>query len=86
MRTLVNRSALAAALLMLSACRAVSNYRSPQAEIGPGKWRDQVRAVLADAARYPRATARTGIVRDTLRTSDHDPVWAVALFAPGLPD
>ena len=27
------------------------------------------------------AIARTGIVRDTLRTSDHDPVWAVALLS-----
>lgn len=29
-------------------------------------------------------TAATGVVRDTLRTSDHDPVWAVAML-PAVP-
>lgn len=30
----------------------------------------------------PADHAGAGVVRDTLRTSDHDPVWAVAVLAP----
>jgi endonuclease/exonuclease/phosphatase family metal-dependent hydrolase len=111
--------------------RVYSAHLGTQADIGPGRRRDQARTILADAAAYPLAIvagdmnshgignefladgflwptehngfttalwnwdhiflkgftspvparASTGIVRDTLGTSDHDPVWAVALIA-----
>lgn len=109
--------------------RVYSLHLGTLTDIGPRKRRDQVQAVLADAAAYPRVvvagdmnskgigkefravgflwptehngfttavfnwdhiffkgfaspdTVGTGIVRDTLRTSDHDPVWAVARLA-----
>jgi endonuclease/exonuclease/phosphatase family metal-dependent hydrolase len=112
--------------------RVYSIHLGTQTDIGPGRRRDQIRPVLADAARYPRVvvagdmnshgignafsavgflwptehnpvttavfnwdhiffkgfaapdSARTGVVRDTLRTSDHDPVWAVLLL-PAVP-
>lgn len=108
--------------------RVYSAHLGTQTDIGPGKRRDQARAILADAAAYPLAIVAgdmnsfgigqefsaggflwsteyngfttavfnwdhiflkgfvrppsvregAGIVRDTLGTSDHDPVWAVA--------
>ena len=127
------RIATAATILIGDAAvRVYSVHLGTPTDIGPGKRRDQVRTVMADAARYPRVvvagdlnsrgvgkefsavgflwptehnpfttaffnwdhiffkgfaspdSARTGVVRDTLRTSDHDPVWAVALL-PTVP-
>ena len=124
------RIATAATLLIGDlTVRVYSLHLGTPADIMPEERRDQVRAVLADAAHYDRVVvggdmnsrgigkefqsvgflwstehnhfttaifnwdhiffkgftrppgAVTGVVRDTLRASDHDPVWAVARLA-----
>lgn len=125
------RIATAATVLIAGvAVRVYSVHLGTQMDIGPAARRDQVRAVIADAAAHPLVvvggdlnshgvgkeftaagfrwptehnplthaffnwdhillkgftpappdTRGAGVVRDTLRASDHDPVWAVALL------
>jgi len=125
------RIATAATVLIDSTpVRVYSAHLGTPSDIRPSKRRDQARAIMNDAARYPlvivagdmnshgigkefiaqgflwptehngfttaffnwdhvflkgfslpaRARRFTGIVRDTLGTSDHDPVWALAQF------
>ena len=125
------RIATAATVLIDSTpVRVYSAHLGTPSDIRPSKRRDQARAIMHDAARYPlvivagdmnshgigkefvaqgflwptehngfttaffnwdhvflkgfslpvRDRRFTGIVRDTLGTSDHDPVWALAQF------
>lgn len=121
-------AAAATVLVGPIAIRVYSAHLGTPSDIRPSKRRDQARAIVADAAAYPRVIVAgdmnshgigkefvangfhwptehngfttaffnwdhvflrgfaappddrkvTGIVRDTLGTSDHDPVWAVA--------
>ena len=125
------RIATAATVLIDSTpVRVYSAHLGTPSDIRPSKRRDQARAIMSDAARYPLVIVAgdmnshgigkefiaqgflwptehngfttaffnwdhvflkgfalpagqrrfTGIVRDTLGTSDHDPVWALAQF------
>ena len=125
------RAAVAATVLVGGVpVRVYSVHLGTPLEIGPGSKRDQVRAVLRDAAAFPRVViagdmngwsigrefaahgyrwlteregatssffsfdhiflrglgggAGTGVVRDTVKASDHRPVWATVALGPNL--
>ena len=78
--TLKSRAALA--ILTLAAagagCRAVVNYQNPEHNGFTTAMFNWDHVFLKGFAAPSPDRQLTGIVRDTLGTSDHDPVWAVA--------